>query len=130
MFSSSARGQTEPLAALVAVAAVGVGLSLYAGGLDDALAETPDREIAEPTLDRIEVTIAPDGVVRPTLLEDGQEQGPAGHRLNLTLSTADHRWTAGPVPDNDSRDVAQRPVSVRVGPTDVRPGTLEAVVLR
>ena len=47
MSSSPGRAQTEPLAALVAVFALGVGLSLYAGALDATLpALTTDREMA------------------------------------------------------------------------------------
>jgi hypothetical protein len=130
MFCSSDSGQTEPLAALVAVAAVGIGLSLYAGVLDDAIADTSDREIAEPTLDRVERVLASDGVADPEVLTEAVASGPAGYRINLTLGTTRHRWTAGPTPDNDVVDRAERPASVRVGPADVRPGTIQVVVLR
>jgi len=129
MSYSSGRGQTEPLAALVAVAAVGLGLSLYGGVLADALGEPPDREFAEPALDRVEHAVAPAGVVRPETLADGLSHAPAGHRIRLVVTSDGKRWTAGPLPDDDVRDRAERPVSVRVGPTDVRPGRLRAVVL-
>jgi hypothetical protein len=128
MSSSSARGQTEPLAALVAVAAVAVGLSLYAGALDDAFEDAPDREIAEPTLDRVERTLAPAGVVEPASLPDGRVRVPAGYDVNITLTTDREWWSTGPVPPADESDSAGRLTSVLVGPTDVRPGRFQVVV--
>lgn len=128
MSCSSARGQTEPLAALVAVAVVGLALSLYAGVLDDVLTEEPDRALAEPTLDRVEGEIATDGVVRPADLDEATERGPAGHHVNLTVSTEHRRWSSGSAVPNGTADRAKRRISIRVGPTDVRPGTIRAVV--
>lgn len=130
MWYSSDRGQTEPLAALLAVAFVGIGLSLYAGVLEDALGEPPERDHAEPTLDRVERTVAPAGVARPKRLGDALANGPDGYRLNVTLTTADRRWPTGPAPPNATVDRATRQVSVAVGPGDVAPGELAVVVWR
>lgn len=129
MFSSSGRAQTEPLAALVAVAAVGLGLSLYAGTVDGTLQGPADRALAEHTLDRVERTVGPDGVVRPDALTAAPSVAPDGHRIAITVLTEDRQWTEGPARE-DVRDRASRPVSVRVGPADVRPGTLRVAVLR
>lgn len=130
MSCSSVRGQTEPLAALAAVFAVTIGLSLYAGVLDDALTGPPDRNIADSTLDRIERTVAPTGVAVPTRLDDAMEQAPDGHRLNVTLAADGHVWSAGPVPPNATVDRASARLAVEVTPTVVPPGELRVVTWR
>lgn len=130
MFSSSARGQTEPLAALAAVFVVAIGLSVYAGVLDEALPDSPDRDLAEPTLDRVERSIAPAGVVQPTRLDGVTDVGPDGHSLNVTVTAADRRWTVGPTPPNETVDTASTRVAVETSKTRVEPGTLEVVTWR
>jgi len=126
----SARAQVEPLAALVAVFAIGVALSAYAGVLDAAV-PTPDRNLAEPTVERAERAVAEAGVLAPGNLPAGLHVGPDGYRLNLTLAAAGQSWHAGPAPPPraDSADhTAEFAVSVRVGPGRIRPGTLRAEV--
>lgn len=130
MSSSSGRGQTEPLAALAAVFAVAIGLTLYAGVLDDALEATPDREVAEPTLDRVERTVAPDGVVRPGRLEDAAEHAPDGYRLNVSVHADDRTWSVGPAPPNATVDRSGTRIAVEVTPTAVEPGELRVVTWR
>lgn len=126
----SRRAQVEPLAALVAVFAVGVALSAYAGVLDAAV-PTPDRNLAEPTIERAERAVAETGVLAPENLPAGLRAGPDGYRLNLTLAAAGQSWHAGPTPPPraDTADhTAELAVSVRIGPGKIRPGTLRAEV--
>jgi len=126
---SSGRGQVEPLAALAAVLAVGVGLGLYAGVsginggtdrehtradvvLEEALAASPSA-----------VVVVPGALPRPAALV------PPGWRANLTLrTTAGHR-AAGPPRPLDA-DTATRLVPVRLAPGRVRPGRLRVAVWR
>lgn len=125
----SGRGQVEPLPALVAVGAVGLGLSLYAGVLGTQLAITPGPD-AQGALDAVHDHAARDGVVDPDAL--GSAPTPDGRRLNATLTAGERRWTVGPTPppseapEPGARTV--RPTSVRFGPGDVRPGRLRVVV--
>ncbi|USZ68912.1 hypothetical protein NGM10_04045 [Halorussus salilacus] len=132
MSPSSGRAQVEPLAALVAVFAVGLAVSAYAGVLDSAL-PTPDRNLADPTVERAERAVTDAGVVAPDELAGGLDAGPDGYRLNLTLVAGDRTWHAGPraPPTVDSAaasDAAEVTVSVRVAPGRVRPGRLRAEV--
>jgi hypothetical protein len=122
------RAQVEPLAALVAVFAVGVALTTYAGVLDATL-PTPDRNLAEPTVERTEREIAEHGIVDPENLSEGPSAGPDGYRVNLTLATADQKWHAGPTPPANV-DVAEISVSVQIAPGRIRPGRLRATVWR
>lgn len=130
MSSSSARGQTEPLAALAAVFAVAIGLSLYAGVVDDALADPPDRDVAEPTLDRIERAIAPAGVAKPDRLDDAVADGPDGYRLNASIVADGRRWSVGPAPPAANVDSADTRLAVEVSAVDVEPGELRVVTWR
>lgn len=127
MSQSPDRAQVEPLAALVAVVAVGLALSLYAGVLEGALPGSPDRNVAGSTIERVESTVAPAGVARPTLLGEASRSGPGGYRVNATLRTDEDSWTAGPqAPGNASRESVR--IGVRSGPAAVRPGVLRVVV--
>lgn len=130
MSSSSARGQTEPLAALAAVFAVAIGLSLYAGVVNDVLPETPDRALAEPTLDRVERVVAPAGVAIPDRLPAAVRRGPDGRHLNVSLATGDRRWTAGPPAPAKNVDRASTQIAVEASPTTVEPGELGVVTWR
>lgn len=127
MSRSSDRGQAEPLAALVAVVAVCLGLSLYVGVLDAELVPASDRNVAASAIERVEDTIAPSAVALPDRIDDAQANGPGGYRTNVTLTTDDHRWQAGtPVPEN--ADSARKRLGVRVGPSRVRTGALRVRV--
>jgi hypothetical protein len=129
MRRSSDRGQTEPFAAVAAVLAVSVGMTVYAGVLDDSVPAPPDRRIATETLDAVERAAETAGIVDPAAVEGSV--GPDGWRVNLTLRAGGHRWCIGPEPptgDSDSLTRSTRPVSVRLEPGRVRPGNLEAVV--
>jgi hypothetical protein len=128
----SIRAQVEPLAALVAVFAVGVALASYAG-LVDATLPTPDRNLGEPTVERAERAISEHGVVAPAHLPEGLRAGPDGYRVNLTLAVAGREWHAGPaLPDSraNTADASRTRVSVRIAPGKIRPGRLRAEVWR
>jgi hypothetical protein len=123
----TARAQVEPLAALVAVFAVGAALTAYTGVLD-ATVPTTDRDLAEPTVERVERAVSDEtGVLLPTTLAEGLRAGPEGYALNLTLNSAGQTWQAGPTPP-PSADTAELAVSVRMGPGQIRPGRLRAEV--
>lgn len=52
--SDGCRAQTEPIAALIAVAVMGMAISLYAGYHTDALASSGiDRDVSQPTIERV-----------------------------------------------------------------------------
>ncbi|WP_424000036.1 DUF7285 family protein [Haloarcula salina] len=131
MSRSSDRATTEPLAALVAVFAVGVGLSLYAGVLDDAFGSLEqDRIVAAPTADAVEQRLSSAGVVDPARTDSALDALPAGYRGNVTVSVTDAgRWSTGPTPPAGA-DSDTRIVSVRVAPGTVRRGRLRVRVWR
>jgi hypothetical protein len=121
------RAQVEPLAALVAVFAVGAALTAYAGVLD-ATIPSPDRNVAGPTVERVERAVGDEtGVVTPSALTEGLRAGPDGYALNLTLRWAGRTWHAGPTPP-PTADAAEVATSIRVGPGQIRPGRLRAEV--
>ena len=130
MSSSSGRGQVEPLAALAAVFAVGVGLTLYVGALDTTLPRlTSDREVAPAAADRLTAEASSFGAVDPPLEESVAAARPTGFELNATVRTKDAEWTSGPPTPSDA-ECEHRGVSVRVAPGCVRPGGLEVCVWR
>lgn len=120
--ASRDRGQTEPLAALAALLAVGIGLALFAG----AAAEVPggsDRSLAEPALERAAATAVESGGVAPKDLPSPSTVAPDGFEANVTLLFDGRARHVGPTPPPHA-DRASRPVTVRVGPGDQRPGRL------
>ena len=133
MSSSPGRAQVEPLAALVAVFAVGVGLALYVGAVDATVPKiASDRELAEPTADLL-VAAASDGATGAieTPLEPAVDGArPTAHEFNATLRTDAASWAAGSTrPETHVLDdCARRSVAVRIEPGVVRPGTLEVCV--
>ena len=92
MSRSSDRGQTDPLVALVAVAAVGLSLSAYGGLLGDALA--PTTPSPAPTLDSVTDDIAPAGVADPEHLP--------------TLSVGEATHVSPTPPEGGTRHARQR----------------------
>lgn len=117
----SARGQVEPLAALAAVFAVCVGLTVYAGAATDLLGGT-DRDVAETVLDRTAREAGPAGFVTMEDLKN-VDPAPPGWQANVTLRTPRERTTLGPSPPDETQR-ARRQVAVRVGPGQLNPGTL------
>jgi hypothetical protein len=136
---SARRAQTEPLAVLAALFAVGAGLALYAGVVDTTLGGDEDRNV-DPTLRRVWDAVSEAGVLVPTNLSDGLAVGPEGREIRITVTsqpshgnrdtaaTPDNRtWTAGPETPPDAAS-ASRTASVRVGPGRVRSGRLRVEV--
>ncbi|WP_136715811.1 DUF7285 family protein [Halorientalis salina] len=127
---SGRRGQVEPLAAIVAVFAVGAGLTVYAGVLDGTLPGQDRQRVAGPTLDHLESSMGESGIVEPGALSDARTAtAPNGYHLNATLETTDNRWHAGPAPPQRAQQASER-VSVRIAPGRVRPGRLTVRVWR
>lgn len=133
MRRSSGEGQVEPTAALAAVFAVCVGLSLYAGVATDAVANGPGSAgpdaTARQTADAVADAARASGSVVPERLGGALDAGPSGHRVNATLRTADRQWSAGPAPPERATSAGVR-VTARVGPADVDPATLRVEVWR
>jgi hypothetical protein len=123
---SSARGYVEPIAALAAVFAVAVGLTLYAGTLQSAT-DRDGRAVATTVLESLSQEGATLGVIRPNRLRLAPV--PAGWSANLTLVSPAGRWTAGGVPPDDARRASKR-VAVRLDPGRVRPGRLRVAIWR
>ncbi|WP_435361293.1 DUF7285 family protein [Haloarchaeobius sp. DFWS5] len=129
--SSSCRAQTEPTAALAAVLAVCLGLTLYAGTLTSTLQSfspgDDDTQVAESTLGRAYATVAQDGVVDPDRLSQAATVGPAGYHVAVRLTADSEHWRAGPA-SPEAVATAVRPVSVRLAPGVVVSGTLRVEV--
>ena len=125
---TACRAQVEPLAALAALFAVCVGLSVYAGVLVDA-GEPSERDLAGPTLSAVDDAVTVRGVVHPARLDRALDHAPSGARLRVALTTDERRWTAGPSPTVHGDRAAKR-VSVRLGAGRVRVGRLRVVVWR
>lgn len=115
------RGQAEPLAALVAVAAVCLALSAYAGVVADALPGT--RPDASARLETVADDLAPGGVALPGRVATV----PVPEDTNVSLAVGNRSWTRGP-PLSDAAVTARRRVPVRVGPGRVLAGRLRVSV--
>jgi hypothetical protein len=131
--TSSDRGQTDPIAALVALLAVGVGLAMYAGAIADADPGTQPRETAGIVLDRVDDRVVVAGVAHPDRLRVPDDVGVDRRRLGVAMVTAERRWLIGeqratrPVPPKAT--VARRSVSVRIAPGEQVRGELRVVVV-
>ncbi len=98
------RAQTEPVAAIVAVFAVCLGLLLYTGILGSAMPGS-ERTLAPTTLSTVQRNVASNGIVHPDRLADGASATPDGYRLNVTLSTGSRTWHEGPTPPQIRRRI-------------------------
>lgn len=134
--SSRDRAAVDPIAALVALVAVGAALGLYTVALDDA-APDDDRKLAETTLDRVEREAAVGGVVRPDRLDAPTGDPHAGVAVEVRTRTETWRVRFGDDPPTiqgeptDPTDaVAERTVIVRTAPGENVRGTLRVVVRR
>lgn len=84
-------GQTEPLAALIAVAAMAIALSLYAGYVTDALPGANDRDVAESAIDDVWNKLQKSGVYPAsediaTLYASGPNGIPEGYYLYINIT--------------------------------------------
>lgn len=128
MPSSSDKGQTEPLAALLAVFALGLGLSLYVGVLDSTLPLlSSERDITPTAAERLVTESSSFGVLDPPIAGPAAASRPTGYELNATVRADGAVWTGGPT-RVESSDCTTRSVSVRTAPGRVRPGLLEVCV--
>lgn len=134
-FRAGNRAAVEPLAALVAVLAVGAALGLYTVALDDA---APDRErpTAEATLDRVEPRVTAGGIVDPEALREVDAlRSPTVIELTADgetwrVESGDDAPADSSVRESGSVAVAERTVTVRTRPGRNVRGTLRAVVRR
>jgi len=124
------RAQVDPLPALVAVAVVGLALSLYAGALGSLPSGEPDDDArAEVTLGAVCERICEGGRVDPATLGEGLAAAPDGHHLRIVLRADGTAWGAGPIPPDGAASAA-RTVTVRAGPRTTVPGRLRVVIWR
>lgn len=134
-FDATDRAAVEPVAALVAVLAVGAGLGLYAVALDGATpTPEPDARAADATLERVERDVSVGGIVRPDRLYhlEGTPQATvevATERRTWRVDLGDGSPTAGRTDPRSDR-VAERPVTVAVGPGEAVRGVLRVVIDR
>jgi len=149
------RGQTEPLAALVAVSMLAIGISLFAGYYTQTLPGTTDRTVEEPTTDQIWTELQNGGVYEPgslsDLVEDDDDKAilPQGWvvYVNVTWRQDDATQTRDEIaydkqgeadsdivdylndnPRPEEAGYESRPVPVKTGPGEVRGGRLHVVV--
>ena len=136
------RAQSEPLAALLAVAVVCGAISLYVGVLGDVAAESgSDRELAEPTADAVREALTGGGpidadtrvsaAIEPGLLPEGSPVsitvtviGEDGRLREVGTAGFDAAGTPVSDPELGTPDRVSRPVPVQVRTGDVRPGRL------
>lgn len=131
--STTERGQTEPLAALAAVLAVGIALVLYVDALSVASPSPTSPGVANATLYPVQDELSDGPVAEPNRISSTRGVGPDGYRINVTLTADGRTWSAGPVPPEEVTDTrrteeASRPTSVRVAPGRIEPGQLKVVV--
>ncbi|MFP8956147.1 hypothetical protein ACLI4Y_05420 [Natrialbaceae archaeon A-CW3] len=155
--TASERGQTEPIAALVAVATICLALALYASTLTGMFPTSTDRTVAEPTLESVHGAIAADDVYDPhatpdPIVEIPSDRLPDGSTVTVTVRTVDRgqtvtvatatyvhdesepanppeRSTIDAPPSVDSSiDEASRPIAIRESSGKVSSGTLHVEV--
>ena len=142
---SPERGQSEPLAALVAVAAVCFAISLYAGTVTEIIPQTgSDRAVGEPAADCIWQEISEDEIYDSrTDIESALAQSslPQGYHVAIEVTVVDggSMATVGSARFDETGEVAAteppeeaemigRPVSVRLPSGEIRPGRLTVEV--
>lgn len=136
------RAQSEPLAALIAVATVCLVVSLYVATFSDVTAQSgSERQLAEPTADSVWQDIRTESVFgAETELTETVERSslPEGYAVAAEVTTVhddgtikrvgDARFDASGIPKAvtppEDTETHSRPISVRVQPGDVRPGKL------
>jgi hypothetical protein len=127
--SSGRRGQTEPLAALVAVFVLGTALAGYAVVANSVrpTAEDRDRDVAITVANDVEDGVRAGSLVDPAGLTEDVTATRSGYEVRVTLRTERRSWQAGPRAPEDAAAVS-RQVSVRRWPGEVVPGTLRVEV--
>lgn len=144
--STRSRAQTEPLAALLAVAVVSLAIAAHAGVLGSFLLGQSERDVVDPTADRVWTDLREDGVYRWGRLNGTHVDNaslPAGRAVyvNVTRITNESARTqdaavawgpdghanasAGPP---DRARVTARPIPIRVANGSVTTGRLWVAV--
>ena len=141
-----ARGQTEPLAALIAVAVVCVAISVYAGFLSGLVPQLgADRSVGEGTTEHVWHAIGEDGLYdagEPLREAIEAETLPQGYYVEISVTHVGEDGRIVPVAtetfDPHARPVGfdppadaeryERAIPIRHAPGDVQPGTLRVVV--
>jgi hypothetical protein len=145
--STSERGQTEPIAALVAVSAVALALSVYGVGVMQLLDQDSDRDIEDQTLDNVWDNIRDDGVYDASNdLEneiDPRRVLPRGYNVRVVVllpedgqmepvDSADYNTSSMAVTRSgkppDYAQTITRPIPVQVSPGETYTGTLRVTV--
>lgn len=128
------RAAVEPVAALIALVAVGLALGLYTVALSGA---EPEGDAGPETmaLDRIEREATVGGVLRPDRLAIPEET--VGTDVAVELRTRSETWSLrggedppSPRGETPGGVVAERAVTVQVAPGQNEPGTLRVVIRR
>lgn len=135
------RAQSEPLAALVAVALVCLAISGYVGVFTDVFGETgTERDVSEATADAVWQDIETNGTYDlNTSVSDAVSTAslPAGYTVAVTVTYVSEGTTreagravfepSGTVSSGEppaTSDRVERPVTVRLGPAERQPGQL------
>ena len=137
---TTSRGQSEPLAALVAVSLVCLVVSTYVVLLTDVVrtAET-ERSVSKPTADAVWQEASTDGMfdagaaiedrIRPGTLPEGYNVAVTvtyvdgnGEEKRVERATFDDAGEQTKLSVPDGAEQVTRAVTVRVGPGDKRPG--------
>jgi hypothetical protein len=141
----ASRGGTEPLAALVSVAAICIAISVYAGFASEVVRDSEDGEPDGATLDSVWVAVNENGILDASESLDeqlGPETLPRGHSVavNVTVvgddgrletvgnATFDANASAVSMEPPPGATVRDRPVPVRIDDGEIRPGRLRVVV--
>jgi hypothetical protein len=137
---ASERGQSEPLAALVAVSLVCLAVSSFVVLFTDTLGTTgTDRAVGEPTADTVWQQLSTDGMVESETSAEaalGPDTLPEGYNVAVTVTyvdgegkretvidqTFDRSGSSTPLTVPSDAERVERPVTVRLGPGDKRPG--------
>jgi len=140
------RGQTEPLAALAAIALVCTAITLYTGLYGEVLDGVgQDRALGDVTAERVWEAIGTNGIYDsgddlPSLIDASTI--PHGASVQVTVTyvgdtgrivpagavTVDAQGDVVGTEPPTTAEVCNRSVPVRVSPGDVQPGTLSVVV--
>lgn len=155
--STSDRGQTEPIAALVAISAVALALSLYGVAVVQVLDQDTERNVQDRAIDTVWEDLREDGVYDESVdlpdRIDPERSLPRGYTtqvlvLNMTETGeweilegyhyADETWqeiTADRLEERDldppeESQVATRPIPVREEPGEVYTARLRVEVWR
>ena len=152
--STSERGQTEPLAALVAVVIIALAIGIYASYVGVALPGSSERSVSDPSVDSMWREIQVNGVYEDdeslTGAVDDVSALPEGRFVYVNITVVEDDGTVrtideavfGPsgtprptvldeVQDRgfpDSATASSRPIPVRTDPGVVRAGQLDVVV--